>query len=120
MFLKVIALRISKLEIITPHLSCSTSQGSTFASEFQALAKRSICLPGYPAPERSSSTWSESPSQFLGPAEEIDLSWHALEARFPDPAQQSSLREPGAQDSASPQAPEATQTGPGPADCDPG
>ena len=44
----------------------------------------------------------------------------ALRVGSPDPAQPSSLREPGAQDPTGPQAPEATQmAGPGPTDCVP-
>ena len=46
----------------------------------------------------------------------------SLRARSPDPAQPSSLREPGVQDPNSPQPPQATQIavrGPDPADCSP-
>ena len=42
-----------------------------------------------------------------------------LRARPPDPAQLSSLRKPGTQEPAGPRAPQATQIGVGPADCDP-
>ena len=63
---------------------------------------------GYLAQERSPSTQSGSSRQCWGLAEEADL-----KARFPR-SQPSSLREPGAQDSAGPQAPQATQTGAGP------
>lgn len=65
------------------------------------------------AQEHSPSTQSGSSRQCWCPAEEADL-----KARFsPDAPQPSSLREPGAQDSAGPQAPQATKTGLGPANC---
>ena len=44
----------------------------------------------------------------------------ALGARAPDPAQLSSLREPGAQDPARPQAPQSPQTRTRPKHCEPG
>ena len=63
---------------------------------------------GYLAQEHSPIAQSGSSRQCWGLAEEADL-----KARFPR-SQPSSLREPGAQDSAGPQAPQATQTGAGP------
>ena len=82
-------------------------------SEIQTLAKRrgSLCgpvaLPGSAGPAPSLCPPTSAQAQ---PKRQISAGG-ALRARCPDPAQLSSLREPGAQVPAGPQAPQAVQTG---------
>ena len=92
-------------------------------SEVQALAVRRGSL-------RAPVTLPRSPAPSLGPPTSAQAQLRrqtsagdALRTRSPDPAQLSSLREPGAQGPAGPEAPQAAQMGdggPGPVDCNPG